>query len=315
MDNEQLENLNQIINIENNRLQKQQNSTVWTSQICTIIFQAIYGLLFYLFSTTPGYYGDENSCIQLKKFSYILGVATLLLSIVNLFLQHQQHQFSFVSRGSNEHSLWNIFFCNLDNVMDCFGTKRGMWKFEYIGVGFHNFNNSWIFIELLFSMPCSSSIKPKMMRKHLYNQQNIKILVWSSLYQKNFYIQYILLIVFNQILFKMDSKTRQQAAWLTLISSAIIGGSFYYFSSQEELYESEDCFKLRNYTHNYSIFCITFAIFIIYSLEQLELFLLYCLRMLFTYKNHVETQEHSQLYIQQLYQFYFVVDVVECVVL
>ncbi|CAD8060576.1 unnamed protein product [Paramecium sonneborni] len=61
----------------------------------------------------------------------------------------------------------------------------------------------------------------------------------------------------------MDSKTRQQAAWLTLISSAVIGGSFYYFSSQEELYESEDCLKLRNYAHNYSIFCITFAIFII----------------------------------------------------
>ncbi|CAD8143898.1 unnamed protein product [Paramecium octaurelia] len=86
MNTDELENLAQIMNIENDRLQKQQNASVWTQQVCTIIFQSVYGLLFYLFSTTPGYYGDESSCIQLKKFSYILGAATLILVVIHTLL-------------------------------------------------------------------------------------------------------------------------------------------------------------------------------------------------------------------------------------
>ncbi|CAD8058694.1 unnamed protein product [Paramecium sonneborni] len=90
---EQVEEIQHIIQKEQNKDQKQMNNAVWSQQICMIVFQAIYGLLFYLFSTTPGYYGDESSCIYLRKYSYYLGVATLLLVTLHfLFLLYSCFQ-------------------------------------------------------------------------------------------------------------------------------------------------------------------------------------------------------------------------------
>ncbi|CAD8055287.1 unnamed protein product [Paramecium sonneborni] len=61
----------------------------------------------------------------------------------------------------------------------------------------------------------------------------------------------------------MNSKTRQNITVLTIIITAIIGGSFLYLSSTEKHYESSDCVLLRSYSHYYGIFCLTITAFLI----------------------------------------------------
>lgn len=76
----ELENDAVVINKDLIKISESINTCLYWTAFFEISVSAFVGYLFYYFSTTEGYYGDENSCIDLRKYSYLYGVVTLLFS-------------------------------------------------------------------------------------------------------------------------------------------------------------------------------------------------------------------------------------------